>query len=406
MGVSIEEWRTRIGQFSMPRMRDHSLRQDCPNRVTQTMSLSLRIVLFLLLAAECIEMNPGPTGGAKGGNSGQKLKTSARKDRGPNRGTTQTDNCDPHTSFGCNRPTPSELDQLYQSSQSHSILEPRRSSRKPVQQPTIGDMFAGSSSSRKNRKRSESASTRPSYTDDEFLTSDERTDRTNTSALPAEILLDIQKCVKRLDTKFDRMELSLQTLKDENNQLKQRNAELFEKVGNLQTQVGELSAKYDNLEGQSRRENLRFFNMKEETRETWEETETKVRTYIKDELGIESENIQIERAHRLLGKYKPRPVIVKFSFYKDKNKILRKYKDKVKTERENGTLRSDEETVRISEDFPENVRRIQKLLIPFMKDAIESGKRAYLRFDKLVIDGATYVYREETQDIGRMSDRQ
>ena len=215
-----------------------------------------------------------------------------------------------------------------------------------------------------------------------------------------------RECVKRLDTKFDRMELSLQTLKDENNQLKQQNAELFEKVGNLQTQVGEMSAKYDNLEGQSRRENLRFFNMKEETRETWEETETKVRTYIKDELGIESENIQIERAHRLPGKYKPRPVIVKFSFYKDKNKILRRYKDKVKTERENGTLRSDEETVRISEDFPENVRRIRKLLIPFMKDAIESGKRAYLRFDKPVNDGATYVYREETQDIGRISDRQ
>ena len=146
--------------------------------------------------------------------------------------------------------------------------------------------------------------------------------------------------------------------------------------------------------------------MKEEPRETWEETETKVRTYIKDELGIESENIQIERAHRPPGKYKPRPVIAKFSFYKDKNKILRKYKDKVKTKRENGTLRSDEETVRISEDFPENVRRIRKLLIPFMKDAIESGKRAYLRFDKLVIDGATYVYREETQDIGRISDRQ
>ena len=120
-------------------------------------------------------------------------------------------------------------------------------------------MFAGSSSSRKNRKRSESASTRASYTDDEFLTSDERTDRTNTSALPAEVLLDIQKCVKRLDTKFDRMELSLQTLKDENNQLKQQNAELFEKVGNLQTQVGELSAKYDNLEGQSRREKSTIF---------------------------------------------------------------------------------------------------------------------------------------------------
>ena len=38
-------------------------------------------------------------------------------------------------------------------------------------------------------------------------------------------------------------------------------------------------------------------------------------------------NISIEREHRIQGTEKPRPVIVKFSFYKDK--------EKVQTEKEN-----------------------------------------------------------------------
>ena len=59
-----------------------------------------------------------------------------------------------------------------------------------------------------------------------------------------------------------------------------------------------------------------------------------VRDYIRKDLEIDESRVQIERAHRLSSKEKPRPVIVKFSFYKDRDEILKTYKQKKKQIRE------------------------------------------------------------------------
>ena len=50
--------------------------------------------------------------------------------------------------------------------------------------------------------------------------------------------------------------------------------------------------------------------------------------------------------------------------------------------------------VKVSEDFPSRVSKIRYKLIPFMRDAIQQNKRAFLRYDKLIIDGQAYVYDE------------
>ena len=41
--------------------------------------------------------------------------------------------------------------------------------------------------------------------------------------------------------------------------------------------------------------------------------------------------------------------------------------------------------VRVSEDFPERVRKIRAMLVKFLKQALQSGKNAYLRYNKLVV---------------------
>ena len=71
------------------------------------------------------------------------------------------------------------------------------------------------------------------------------------------------------------------------------------------------------------------------------ETEQNVRDYIRNDIDLDERDINIERAHRLPSKEKPRPVIVKFSFYKDREKILKTYKQK-KTSSPKGNDRSPE----------------------------------------------------------------
>ena len=113
--------------------------------------------------------------------------------------------------------------------------------------------------------------------------------------------------------------------------------------------------------------------------------------------------MSIERAHRLPGKSKPRHIIVKFSFYRDKDCVIKRYREIRKSAREacsnndvNDDVPGDEPThgnkIRVSEDFPDRVRKARSALIPFLRQSLDSGKDAYLRFDKLVVNGYTYIY--------------
>ena len=49
---------------------------------------------------------------------------------------------------------------------------------------------------------------------------------------------------------------------------------------------------------------------------------------------------------------------------------------------------------RISEQFPDRVRKYRYSVILFLHQALYSEKNAYLRYDKLIMNGQTYVYDE------------
>ena len=50
--------------------------------------------------------------------------------------------------------------------------------------------------------------------------------------------------------------------------------------------------------------------------------------------------------------------------------------------------------VRVSENFLERVTRMRLLLYPFLVQSLEGGKRAYFRYDKLIVNNVTYTYDE------------
>ena len=227
------------------------------------------------------------------------------------------------------------------------------------------------------------------------------------------ILLEIRKDVKHMNKKFDNLDKKVKELKLDNIQLKQQNETLSNQVVDLtttvislETRVIETEKKNEQLEAQSRRENLKFYGMNEDEDETWDQSETKIRDYLSTELNMDEARIKIERAHRLPGKSKPRPIIVKFSHFKDKDAVLRKYRVKRREQQEandgqnaqggdtEGGGETETNPVRISEDFPKRVTKARTNLFPFLKKCHENEQDAYLRFDTLVVDGQPYVYDE------------
>ena len=62
-----------------------------------------------------------------------------------------------------------------------------------------------------------------------------------------------------------------------------------------------MKGQIEELEDRHRRNNLRFMGIKEKSgveSETWEESETKVK-FFAEKLGLETDEITIERAHRI-----------------------------------------------------------------------------------------------------------
>ncbi|XP_065645350.1 uncharacterized protein LOC136075841 [Hydra vulgaris] len=132
------------------------------------------------------------------------------------------------------------------------------------------------------------------------------------------------------------------------------------------------------LEDRSKRNNLRFEGFEEKENESWEESESKVKCFIKEKLNIKHD-IQIERAHRTgkqkeSGQKKRRTIDVKFLNYKDKEKILDHYK----------RLKLWNERIYLNDDYSERTIEKRKILFAKAKELRSSGKYAKVVYDKLI----------------------
>ena len=149
-------------------------------------------------------------------------------------------------------------------------------------------------------------------------------------------------------------------------------------VSGLQKDVKSEKERAIRLESHSRRNNLNFFNIPEVAEESFAKTECILRNFMDKELRVENaKEISIERAHRV-GKPrsdgKPRPIIAKFSFFKDKDFVLSKAPILAGT------------NFGVSLDFPKEIVDIRKSLLPHLKAARKRGCTAKLVYDKLYID--------------------
>ena len=177
---------------------------------------------------------------------------------------------------------------------------------------------------------------------------------------------------------------SIVTLTERADALQKTLSTLTESVYELTQAVNVEKERATKLESHSRRNNLIFYNVPEERQESSATTETLQYTFLERNVNMEEEinEIPIERAHRL-GKpvredKKPRPIIAKFSFHKDKERILSNARALAGS------------NYGISQDFPREIVEIRKGLIKAMKETKKEGHDTKLVYDKLYINGRRY----------------
>ena len=154
--------------------------------------------------------------------------------------------------------------------------------------------------------------------------------------------------IGRLNVDIGELKKSCSYLSNETAELKnlvtENNKSLEMKLKSTEANVNSVKAKAVDLEDRSRRCNLVFYNFKEAPRNEDEDCDKLVLELL-DSLKIlsDEETVWIERAHRLgrrkPGNDKPRPIIVCFSYYKQKQEIIR-----------NG-FRFRNSPINVSEDF-------------------------------------------------------
>lgn len=116
-------------------------------------------------------------------------------------------------------------------------------------------------------------------------------------------------------------------------QINLKMTELSKKNAELDSNIKELENKNLYLEAYSRRENIKFENIQEETGHGahQEDTEDVLRTFLETHLGYENaRSVEMQRVHRLKVKKsnassndtKPKPIIARFLRYKDCERIF------------------------------------------------------------------------------------
>ncbi|KAL9964014.1 hypothetical protein ACROYT_G027585 [Oculina patagonica] len=203
---------------------------------------------------------------------------------------------------------------------------------------------------------------------------------------------EIKKKQKQLENTNADLEKSLQFAHESISKLSERVVAQEKTISELEKGVNELtkSANFEKeraikLESHSRRNNLIFYGIPEERNENSSKTESTLFSFMENNLKLKEEDIDgisIERAHRL-GKQnasdeKPRPIIAKFTFHKNKEIILSNARVLAGTD------------FGISQDFPREIVEIRRGLVKVLKEAKKKGRDAKLIYDKLYIDGRLY----------------
>ena len=206
---------------------------------------------------------------------------------------------------------------------------------------------------------------------------------------------EVEKSCQTISNMFDddaKSRSALQTdvsvLKGEHSKLR---CSIDDNVSKFEERCSTLNSELQELKARSMQSNLVFYGIAEPPRGEVDNTESKLKDFLKHELDLEGpekvNDIVFDRVHRL-GRPKwdqhenPRPIVAKFERYKDREFI--RQNSKSLNERRCGYY--------IREQFPPAIEATRKLLYPVMRQySRDPANRVALVRDKLYINGRLYV---------------
>lgn len=197
---------------------------------------------------------------------------------------------------------------------------------------------------------------------------------------------EYDKCIQSYSDICDGITSSNSETESQLNYLMTKISTLEEGQNQLETKQSETEEKIIDVQWRTMRENLIFSGIPESDvrRGEQEDCEALIKEFLRSEMNI-TVDIQFDRVHRL-GKFKqnqiyPRPVIAKFTSYKDKE-YVRRCAPKTLI----GT------PYRINEQFPSEIENRRKVLYPEAKRARQNkNNEVKLVRDKLYINGKQFI---------------
>ena len=203
--------------------------------------------------------------------------------------------------------------------------------------------------------------------------------------------------VTTMETQMSNLERSRQFDSKTLDEMKKKQSDLEKMIKKMEKSENEQKERLLDLQCRQMRDNLIFYNIRDERQESDEECVNKLYNFLEDDLKITNARmIKTDRVHRL-GRYSPvktRPIIVKFCFYQDREMIRKAAK----------TLEGTQYS--ISQQFPKEINSRRKALVPTLKSLKEEGHRAYISVDKLYVDGELYTGKlVQPQDQSSNGDR-
>lgn len=197
---------------------------------------------------------------------------------------------------------------------------------------------------------------------------------------------EIEQSASFMNTAYEEQKGELKETKSEMQKLQKLCNEMEKSITTCNQREEDATDKLLDLEARSMRENLIFYGLPETTsadsQPTTENCEKLVKELITSKLQLDATPMVLDRAHRLGGNRarKPRPIVVKFHRYSDREAVrLKSHEDAIKT-----SLRGSNLGVGIQS--PQQYRDARKAFAEHVKREEERGQRARVIGNKLYVN--------------------
>ena len=199
----------------------------------------------------------------------------------------------------------------------------------------------------------------------------------------------IEEKLDRIDEVTHSLEFAhneIALLMEENRSLKEELKEIKIHQSAMKKIVNELQTEVVDLKCRSMRKNVVFTNIPQDNKE--EDVENVVKKFMTEKMQIvNADSLEIARAHRFgkSRKDKPRPIVVRFEKFKEKQLVTKNGKNLAGTK------------YGVNDQYPQEIMKKRSQLFPILRKAREKNLKAVMSVYKLFINNI--LFNPETEHI-------